>query len=159
MIIAVLLAILVFGPIGYFLARMVVHSSLDNDRPYLGLVYLFLTLAGALSLLSFLALGGLVLFGFSMGATADLAASRLAEVQFGYLTGLVAVLVGLWGVIGIFTGPACAFSSATVATIAALIFTLAKVDDYNTRRWLPVVVAGIVAFNMWPFAAYLTFGL
>ena len=160
MFIGFLVALVLFAPLSYAVTRGVVRYSQQSNSPYWGVLYLFLAQLMALSLLGFALLAIASVLGFSASIAADAALSTMAtNAQPGVVTALGALVVGIWGFIGILTGPACAFLAAKIVAIVALVGTLARADEDLVSTWIPVFAAGTALFTMWPFTAYLTFGL
>ncbi len=160
MVIGFLLALVLFAPLSYAVARGVVRYSQQSNSPLLGVLFQFLGQIFALSLLSFALLAAASVMGFSASIAADaLISTAKTNAQPGVVTVLGSLVVAIWGFIGVLTGPACAFLAAKIIGVVSLVVTLIKVDQEQTSTWLPVFAAGATIFAMWPFTAYLTFGL
>lgn len=160
MIIGFLVALVLFAPLSYAVARGVMRYSQQSNSPLWGVLFQFLGQLFALSLLSFALLAVASVMGFSASIAADaLVSSVKTNAQPGVVTALGALVVAIWGFVGVLTGPACAFVAAKIIGVVALIVALVKVDQEQASTWLPVFAAGATVFAMWPFSAYLTFGL
>jgi hypothetical protein len=159
MLIGFSLALFLFAPLAYFVTRGVVSHSYQGERPLLGVVFLFLALLGGLSLLSVALLAAGSMMGFSGAVALEALAHLFPHTQPGIITAIGGIVIAVWGFIGLFTGPACAFIAAKITALIALVTALVKVDESNATTWMPVAAAGVALFALWPFTAYLTLGL
>lgn len=160
MVIGFLVALVLFAPLSYAITRGVTRHSQRSNSPVLGALLLFVGQLVGLSLLSFALLAAASLMGFSASLAADaLVSTASSQAQPGVVTVLGGLFVAVWGFIGAMAGPACAFVSAKIMGIVALIAALTKIDGEQVLTWLPLFAAGAAVFTMWPFTAYLTFGL
>ena len=160
MVIGFLLALVLFAPLSYAVTRGVTRYSQASNSPLLGVLFQFLGQLGALSLLSFAMMAAASVMGFSATLAADALISTVAkDAQPGVVTALGGLQVAIWGFVGVMAGPTCAFLASKIIGIVALVAALVKVEESKVLTWLPVVAAGTALFTMWPFTAYLTFGL
>ncbi len=160
MILGFFLAFLIFGPFAFFISRLVLSNAVENEKPFMGALWLFLALSFGLSLLSLIVLGGFSLLGLSAAAGVDaLAYSQDVTPRFGGVTALGGLLIAAYGLFGFFTGPACAISAAAISSVCALLVLFLKADQRLVRTWFPLGVLLLVGFHMWPYTAYLTLGL
>ncbi len=159
MIIGFCLSLVLFGSLSYVLTRGVVAHAQRTESPILGAFLLFLALLGGLSLLSFALMAAGSMLGFSIGVGIDAMLSSLTHLQPGVVTAGAALLIGILNVVSIFVGPTCAFITAKIMAIVALIAGLVKLDEKNAVTWLPVGAAAVATWCMWPFTACLTLGL
>ncbi len=159
MIIGFLLALFLFAPLAYLVARGVVAHSQRAGSPLMGVLFLFLGLLVALSLLSFALMAAASMFGFSATLAVSALLGNTTSAHPGVVTMVGGLLVTLYGMVGVLTGPTCAFVAAKISALVGLVLVLAKVESRKLEVWLPVTAAGVTLFTMWPFTAYLTFGL
>lgn len=159
MIVGFLVALLLFAPLSYLVTRGIITQSHRSERPFLGILFLFLGLLAALSLLSFALLAAASIFGMTAAVGIDVASTSNDMTRAGAVTAVGGLLMMLYSTIGIFTGPACAFIVAKIMAIVGLVAALVKIEQTPSVTWLPVVAAGVTVFCMWPFTAYLTLGL
>ena len=160
MVIGFLVALVLFAPLSYAVTRAVLRYAQQSNSPYLGILFLFVGQLFAHSLLSFALLAAASVMGFSASLAADALVSTVSsQAQPGVVTLLGSFVVAIWGFIGAMAGPACAFVVAKVVGIVGLVAVLTKIEQEQVLAWFPVLAAGIAVFTMWPFTAYLTFGL
>lgn len=159
MIIGFLLALLLFAPLAYLVTRGAVAHSQRAGSPLLGVLFVFLGLLLALSVLSFALMAAASVFGFSATIAVSALLSNTTSAHPGVMTMIGGLLVTLFGVVGVLTGPTCAFVAAKISAVVGLVLVLVKVDPNKLEIWLPLTAAGVALFTMWPFTAYLTLGL
>jgi hypothetical protein len=159
MFIGFFLALVLFGPMAYFLTRSVIGHAHQSGRPVLGALFLFLALLFGLSLLSVAMMAVGSMLGFSLTLGLEALVSGLTNAQPGMVTAIGALIIGIFNMVTIFVGPACAFLTAKIMGIVALIAGLVKVDEKTSVTWIPVGAAVLATWCMWPFTACLTFGL
>lgn len=159
MVIGFCLSLALFGTLSYVLTRGVIAHAQRTESPVLGAFLLFLALLGGLSLLSFAMMAAGSMLGFSLGMGIDALISSTTNLQPGVITSITAMLIGILNVVSIFVGPTCAFITAKIMAIVALITGLVKVEEKHAVTWLPVAAAAVATWCMWPFTACLTVGL
>lgn len=160
MIIGFLAALLLFAPMGFFVTKGVTNHTQQTERPFLGVFYLFLALLGGLSLLSLAMTAAWSMLGLMASAGAGAVTATATDAHAGgAVAGVGGILVTVFGVLGAFIGPACAFVVAKIMAIVGLIAAFVKPNDRTVATYLPFVAAGVALFSMWPFTAYLTLGM
>lgn len=159
MFIGFFLSLVVFGTLAYFLTRGVLGHAYQSERLLLGALFLFLALLIGLTLGSFALMAAGSMLGMSLTLGVEALVSSTTNAQPGLVTAIGALLIAVLNLVSIFIGPAGAFVTAKVAGFAALITGLTKLDEKLCLTWMPIAVAVLATWFMWPFTACLTLGL
>lgn len=159
MFIGFLISLVCCGPLAYYLTHVAVKWEFESKHPFWGALVLFLAQLIGLSLVS----TGLLLVWTFMGFSGSLALGAISHAFDIAHPGLVAaigsIIVAAWGFFGFLAGPASAFVVAKIMGITNLVTSLCKLDEKRSLSYLPIASAVVATFTMWPFTAFLTFGL
>ena len=159
MVIGLVISLLLFGGLGYLLTSLGLNQGLDKDNRFLAVLFYFLAPVLGFSILSFVIMAGMSMFGVSMSVAAEACLQAFGVNSAGIAAVLGSTLSACYAIIGMSVGPGCAFVGGKISSIVAAIVLVANPDREFSRRWLPIIGGAIYAFCMWPFASVLTFGL
>lgn len=153
-----LLSLILFTPLSYIITRMSVRFGYRSDKSWVAIPVVFLSLLIGLSLLALAIVAAISATGTVVAVAGDAVASSADVSHPGVISAIGALVMGLWGLLGIMTGPAAAFVAAKVTTILTLIAVVARMEEDQVVLWLPIAGAIVGGVCMWPFTTFLTLG-
>lgn len=159
MIIGLAISLLLFGGLGYLLTSLGLNQGLEKDNRFLAVLFYFLAPVLGFTILSFVIMAGMSMFGVSMSVAAEACLQAFGINSAGVAAVIGSTLSAVYAIIGMSIGPGCAFIGGKISSIVAAIILMVNPDREFSKRWLPVIGGAVYAFAMWPFASVLTFGL